>query len=673
MRSFAGYALPNTRKTAIAPEGKLAKHLILCDCLGTQKIDAAGLSRATGLKCSKIHTALCTRETSVAAAAISAGDAVIACRQEQQRFEEIASDLKAPRPVFVDIRDRAGWADDAQITPKMAALVAEALVQAPAFKTVDVTSEGVCLIIGAAAVALPAAEQLADVLSVTVLMTDTGDLPLSRKFEIIRGRNLFVAGSLGNFRIQLDALEQLDPGGRGDRAMTAPRDGAETRCDVIVDLAGGTPLFPAPHKRDGYLRADPGNPALVARAVFEAAQLVATFEKPLYLSMENSLCAHSRAGQTGCTRCLDICPTGAIMPDGDQVVIDANICAGCGACSALCPSGAITYDAPPVSHLYRRIQTLAETFLGAGGVNPRLLVHDADHGMEMISLAARYGRGLPADMIPLEVTALAGFGHAEMLAAMAMGFCHVDILLAPQTEREVLERECALAVAMGGRDRVRLLDMSDPECLSATLYAHEAEPLAIATILPMGNRRQIARLAGKALNPKAAAPLPLPDGAPYGAVIVDRDACTLCLSCASLCPSGALLDNPDKPQLRFQEDACLQCGICATVCPESAITLAPRFDPNDTALGQQILNEEEPFCCIECGKPFGVKSTVEKIMAKLAGKHSMFSDSGTGRLIQMCDDCRIRTRYHGNDNPMQSNDRPRMRTTDDYLDYRRDH
>ncbi|MCB2135719.1 MAG: 4Fe-4S dicluster domain-containing protein, partial [Rhodobacteraceae bacterium] len=186
-------------------------------------------------------------------------------------------------------------------------------------------------------------------------------------------------------------------------------------------------------------------------------------------------------------------------------------------------------------------------------------------------------------------------------------------------------------------------------------------------------RRQIARLAGKALNPDAGAPIALPEGAPYGAVLVDTDACTLCLSCASLCPSGALADNPEKPQLRFQEDACLQCGLCANVCPENAITLVPQFDPRDVALTQRVLHEEEPFPCIECGKPFGVRSTIEKIMDKLAGKHSMFTENGAGRLIQMCDDCRIRAQYHGAGNPLGAGERPRVRTTDDYLSKRRDH
>ena len=186
----------------------------------------------------------------------------------------------------------------------------------------------------------------------------------------------------------------------------------------------------------------------------------------------------------------------------------------------------------------------------------------------------------------------------------------------------------------------------------------------------MGTRRQITRQAARALNPVAEV-LPLPEGAPYGAVLVDQDACTLCLSCVSLCPSGALGDNPDRPELRFQEDACLQCGLCANVCPEAAISLQPQLDLTPAALTQRILKEEEPFACIECGKLFGVKSTVEKITEKLQS-HSMFAGDRL-RMVQMCDDCRINAQYHSDDNPFASKPRPRPRTTEDYLSKRRDH
>ena len=98
----------------------------------------------------------------------------------------------------------------------------------------------------------------------------------------------------------------------------------------------------------------------------------------------------------------------------------------------------------------------------------------------------------------------------------------------------------------------------------------------------------------------------------------------------------------------------------------------PRFNLNESALSQEVLNEEEPFACIECGSLFGVKSTIDRITEKLRG-HSMFADGERLRMIQMCDDCRINAQYHSQNNPLTGPERPRPRTTDDYLSKRRDH
>ncbi|MCF6305882.1 MAG: 4Fe-4S binding protein [Rhodobacteraceae bacterium] len=650
----------------------MANTLILCDCSKSQILDSKTISKATGMGCSRVHTALCTDELADAAALMQTGNTTIACLQERQVFEELAEELGVETPDFVDIRDRAGWSDEgADSMAKMAALLADSQLMPKPQKMVDIYSDGRCLIIGSEAIVLQTAAQLSDQLSVTVLLDTAPDIPIGRSFDVVLGKLRSARGSLGGFDIRIDALQIMQPAGRGEFGFTKPRDGGQTTCDILLDLRGEPALFPTGHKRDGYLRADPKHPASVASAVLDASQLIGDFDKPFYVALDANICAHSRAGITGCSRCIDSCETGAISPDGDHVKIDPLICAGCGGCAAGCPSGAITFAAPSTDFLMQRIETMSRIFRSAGGIAPRLLVHDAEFGSELISLSARFDRGLPADVIPLEVESLTSFGHAEMLAALGCGFVAVDLLLGPNSEKAPIETAHTLAMAISDNAAIRLLDITDPEALSTALYGQKSSK-PCDPILPIGNRRQITRLAAKALRGQPDAPIPLPEGAPFGAVIINTDACTLCLSCVSLCPSGALLDNQDSPQLRFQQDACLQCGICSNACPENAITLQPQLDLSDTALSQTVLHEEDPFACISCGSLFGTKSSIDNIVEKLAGKHPMFATSEAGKLIQMCDKCRIEAQFYSDSNPFQGGVRPKTRTTDDYLK-RRDH
>ncbi|MEO0822991.1 MAG: hypothetical protein AAF074_21515, partial [Pseudomonadota bacterium] len=46
---------------------------------------------------------------------------------------------------------------------------------------------------------------------------------------------------------------------------------------------------------------------------------------------------------------------------------------------------------------------------------------------------------------------------------------------------------------------------------------------------------------------------------------------------------------------------------------------------------------------------------------------AMFTNSDNVRLIQMCDDCRVRAQFRMPDNPFAMGERPRPRTTEDEL------
>jgi len=651
----------------------MTKRLVLCSCEGSQNIDAQALAQATGFSCSKVYSSLCYSQQDSAAKELSHENVLIACGQEIDFFKDLAEELEVNEPDFIDLRDRAGWSlDEKSKTPKMAALLADAQMDLNQQKSLDVLSHGACFIFGKPEAVLHAANSLKDQLALTLLFENIDDAPDERSFDVMLGSLRKVSGALGGFQIEVDQAQFLIPSGKGAFKYGPPKDGGQAECDIVLDLSGAAPKVAAPDKREGYLRADPKDPISVARAVLEAGQLIGTFEKPLYVKVEEHLCAHSRAETIACSNCLNICPTGAISPQGEHVVIDPMICAGCGACSAVCPSGAISYDAPSPELMFLRLRTLSEAYCSAGGVDPSLLVVDDGLGSDMLRASARYFGGLPADCIPLTLSAVSTFGHAEITAAFACGFASVDILLTPGSERDAFEREIPLAEAICGPAKIRLLEESDPEALSDVLFDRTPQKGLIDTIIPMGSRRQVTRTAAQAIHDKDTI-LPLPANAPYGAVLVNTDTCTLCLSCVSLCPSGALADNPDKPELRFQEDACLQCGLCANICPEKAIVLKPQLNLTDTALSQVILNEEDPFACIECGALFGVKSTVERILEKLSGKHAMFASEKAAQMIQMCDKCRVGAQFHIENNPFAGDSRPKVRTTEDYLSKRKDH
>jgi len=606
----------------------------------------------------------------------------VGCTQEAPLFREIAAETGAAAR-FVNLRETAGWSSDAaKAGPKMAALAAAASETLPEVAMVRLDSAGVTLIYGRDERAIEAAGLLKEQLDITVLIARPGDLtpPRTTEFPVVKGTIRSAKGQLGGFEIVVDDYAAPLPSSRAALEFGPARDGAVSRCDVLLDLSGGPALFPAADLRDGYLRADPGDPAAVLRAVLKARDLVGGFDKPRYVTFTADLCAHSRSQIVGCRRCLDLCPTSAIVPAGDHVAIDEKICAGCGQCAAACPTGAAGYALPPADALMRQLRALLTVYREAGGGAPIVLFHDEEHGGALIDALARHGDGLPANVLPLAVNETTQIGLEAIAAAFAYGAAAVRVILRAKPRHDIAGLRNTIALAepiLAGLgfagERLAAIETDDPFALGDALRAIKpgAPAAKPASFQPAGGKRGMLRFALRELHRVAPAPvetIALPAGAPFGAVELNVEGCTLCLSCVSACPTGALSDDPERPMLRFAEDACVQCGLCKATCPEKVISLVPRLDFGTASAAPRILKQEEPFNCIRCGKPFGVKSTIERVAAKLEGRHWMYQNA-PARLdvIKMCENCRVAAVTEEAFDPYGTPARPKARTTDDYL------
>ena len=212
--------------------------VLLCDCTGTMSPDADAIANACGVTCSKVHTFLCRDEAVHAANALKSGnDVIIACGQETAAFQDLAEDLGASERLHcVDIRDRAGWSDDTSTGPKMAALLAASRLPIPSIPSMDIHSDGICLVLGDGDTALGAAEQLAPVMSVVCMISTAGEVipPAGADMDIVSGKVTSATGSLEQFSVKVDGFAEWVPSGRGSRSFAAPQNNVSSDCDLAT-------------------------------------------------------------------------------------------------------------------------------------------------------------------------------------------------------------------------------------------------------------------------------------------------------------------------------------------------------------------------------------------------------------------------------------------------------
>jgi ferredoxin len=513
---------------------------------------------------------------------------------------------------------------------------------------------------------LPAGLALAESLSATLSVTPVApaemelppDFPARR---VQRGRLAGVQGRLGAF------VTRIAAGAGAGRELASDQ--------VLLVLREPPPVKP----RTGlHLFVDPDASALAAipRLLHE---LAGDFMKPVSVSYDPALCAGGAAAQQACGLCLPACPYQAIARAADNPVrirVDELACEGCGACTAACPTSALTFNEPNAGEVLGRLAGQLGPAAGAPRGPLGVVFHCSRHGRAALDSA---GGNLLAGghLLPVEVPCLRHVSDALLLAALRMGAAGVALLgceTCPHGERPLLELNLEIAGRVAraaglGAGRLHLITVRDrtvrdrtvgagspqdgtaaPEAALERLAAFAADlvpsPLRhdADRYQPAGNRELVADALGAFLAQGSphAAPLPLPRGAPYARAEVRAEGCTLCRSCANVCPTHAFRFDEAEQTLEFKHIACVACGLCEAVCPEQVIALRRELSLTPEALDYRVLVRDEMVRCTRCDKPFVNKRALEAVQARVRKAPALAGvfDGERSGLLRMCPDCR---------------------------------
>ncbi|NQZ92792.1 MAG: 4Fe-4S binding protein [Moritella sp.] len=516
--------------------------------------------------------------------------------------------------------------------------------------TVSYESRGNLLIIGAYDTITTLAPQFATLNSVTLLATSAAEtVPASKHSKVFFSHDVTIKGYLGAFEVNCRVAGTLLDTYINLAEVTIGGDSF----DLVVDMSAESIInteIPAP----GYYPVGSGK-AAIADVIEILPDMLGTFDKPKYFRLNNDICAHSSRGVSGCTRCVDACPAGALSSNGHAIEINPFLCQGVGTCATACPTEAITYALPEPEKTQNFIYRLLNSYQMAGGVKPTILFFG---NRDEETVAAKLP-SLPSNVIPIALEELATIGVDTWFSALVYGAHQVllatNIAYMPVTIDRVLNDELIIAqnflTELGfAANRICLFDLDAdfvgfPEPLLAVADNKIAvmDSGVLAEQLSGTKREKLFSALDRLHAQSTVKPTQsdVPENAPYGSVECKTDDCTLCMGCVAVCPTRALHAVGGRPGLQFREQDCVQCGLCEKACPEQVLTLKPGVNwDTESRQTAVMIHEEEPACCLSCGKAFAPASMIKMLTEKLQG-HSQFQGDAIRRL-SMCEDCRVR-------------------------------
>ena len=347
------------------------------------------------------------------------------------------------------------------------------------------------------------------------------------------------------------------------------------------------------------------------------------------ISYNATICQYHERRDEICGRCVDECPTTAIIKDNatKHLLFNPLNCIDCGGCVSVCPSGSLDYTPS-------NTQSIAEIAKLLQGHHPLII----PRRMNTDTLELE----LKANVLPLAIDAESFLQESTLLALLQESGSQLvfysDFISKGTTDAIYILNQIyqlkyskdAVFVATNKEELEQALeDVDFIEDSNYTFHNHDVrkrEAFALRLKHIVGNEDLGEVQCGEYIH--------------YGVVKVKEDNCTLCLACVSACNVGALIADAETNSLLLNSSICTTCGYCESTCPEKDCISIERdvIKLNPTWFTNNVVAQDELFACVECHKEFATKKMITKIANMMAPLFK--SDPIKERTLYCCEDCK---------------------------------
>ncbi|TQR30333.1 ferredoxin [Campylobacter sp. MIT 99-7217] len=350
-----------------------------------------------------------------------------------------------------------------------------------------------------------------------------------------------------------------------------------------------------------------------------------------FFTYESKTCQYHERRSEHCAKCVEICPTTAILKDDENKHLEFSQidCVDCGACVGICPSGSLDY-APMSRQSFLKLCKFYE--------GQKILLVSKDKSLESLNIS------LPQDTLPLMIEANAFLTPLHLLTLLQSSGANIAFYTGTLSEglsenidflNAVFERKFNKKAIFLAQDEKELeaclekLEFIENLCFD---YHNNAQT----------TRESFAHRLKALIKDENLGVIESKNWLRYGQVKINADTCTLCLSCVGACNVGALIADTKENALKFNPSLCTTCGYCEQSCAEKDTLKLERsgFELESSYFEFKAMAKDELFACVKCGKEFATKKAVEKIANLM--KPRFAGDESKILTLYCCADCKAR-------------------------------